>query len=145
MKRKTLSAGAVGVLGLLGALVATVSQADTLDTVKQRGKLICGVSLATPGFAAPDDKGRMGGFDADVCRAIAAAVFGDGDKVDFVPTNINTRFQALQSGEIDVLSRQTTQTFSREASLGLDFGPTVFMMARASWCRRTSAFPAPRS
>lgn len=126
MNKGILSAGAACALGLVGALVSTASQADTLDTVKQRGKLICGVSLATPGFAAPDDKGRMGGFDADVCRAIAAAVFGDGDKVDFVPTNINTRFQALQSGEIDVLSRQTTLTFSRDASLGLDFGPTVF-------------------
>ncbi len=87
---------------------------------------ICGVSLTVPGFAAPDDKGRMQGFDVDICRSIAAAVFGDGEKVDFVPTNINTRFQALQSGEIDVLSRQTTHTFSRDASLGLDFGPTVF-------------------
>ena len=118
-------------MGCCAAIVAIAAStpafaASTLETVKARGKLICGVSLANPGFAAPNDKGRMEGFDADICRSIAAAVFGDGDKVDFVPTNINTRFQALQSGEIDVLSRQTTMTFSRDASLGLDFGPTVF-------------------
>ncbi|MGF7004754.1 amino acid ABC transporter substrate-binding protein [Aminobacter sp. BE322] len=111
---------------LAGVVAAGAAQAATLDTVKSRGKLICGVSLSTPGFAAADEKGRMQGFDADICRAVAAAVFGDPEKVDFVLTNINTRFQALQSGEIDVLSRQTTNTFSRETSLGLDFGPTVF-------------------
>lgn len=126
MKTRILGAGTGIALGIMGALVAGAAQADTLDTVKQRGKLICGVSLATPGFAAPNDKGRMEGFDADICRAVAAAVFGDAEKVEFVPTNINTRFQALQSGEIDVLSRQTTITYSRDASLGLDFGPFVF-------------------
>ncbi len=122
MKKSVLTLAAVAALGAM----AVSAGAATLDTVKGRGKLICGVSLATPGFAAPDDKGRMTGFDADICRSIAAAVFGDGDKVDFVPTNINTRFQAVQSGEVDVLSRQTTLTYTREASLGLDFGPTVF-------------------
>ena len=123
MKQALLSICAAA-LGL--TLAGQASAAGTLETVKARGKLICGVSLTVPGFAAPDDKGRMQGFDVDICRSIAAAVFGDGEKVDFVPTNINTRFQALQSGEIDVLSRQTTHTFSRDASLGLDFGPTVF-------------------
>ena len=122
MNKSVLALAAVAALGAM----AMSAGAATLDTVKGRGKLICGVSLATPGFAAPDDKGRMTGFDADICRSIAAAVFGDGDKVDFVPTNINTRFQAVQSGEVDVLSRQTTLTYTREASLGLDFGPTVF-------------------
>lgn len=126
MNRRTLAGCLGAVLGLLGTTAAGVAHADTLDTVKQRGKLVCGVSLATPGFAAPNDQGRMEGFDADICRAVAAAVFGDGDKVEYVPTNINTRFQALQSGEIDVLSRQTTQTYTREASLGLDFAPVVF-------------------
>lgn len=126
MEKRTLAGAFGAVLGLIGTLAAGAAHADTLDTVKQRGKLICGVSLATPGFAAPDDKGRMEGFDADVCRAVAAAVFGDGEKVEYVPTNINTRFQALQSGEIDILSRQTTQTYTRDASLGLDFAPVVF-------------------
>lgn len=126
MKTRIFGAGIGVALGLLGAFVVGAAQADTLDTVKQRGKLICGVSLATPGFAAPNDKGRMEGFDADICRAVAAAVLGDAEKVEYVPTNINTRFQALQSGEIDMLSRQTTITYSRDASLGLDFGPFVF-------------------
>ena len=107
MNRRTLAGCLGAVLGLLGTAAAGVAHADTLETVKQRGKLVCGVSLATPGFAAPNDQGRMEGFDADICRAVAAAVFGDGDKVEYVPTNNNTRFQALQSGEIDVLSRQT--------------------------------------
>ena len=111
-------------VGLVAATAANA--ATTLETVKARGKLICGVSMSTPGFATADAKGHMEGFDVDVCRAVAAAVFGDPEKVDFVLTNINTRFQALQSGEIDMLSRQTTMTFSRETSLGLDFGPTVF-------------------
>ncbi|MGV1793326.1 amino acid ABC transporter substrate-binding protein [Rhizobium sp. A37_96] len=126
MKYGILWAGVACAFATLGMLTPTISRADTLDTVRQRGKVVCGVSLANPGFAAPDDKGRMEGFDADICRAVAAAVFGDGEKVEFVPTNINTRFQALQSGEIDILSRQTTLTFSRDASLGLDFGPYVF-------------------
>lgn len=124
MFRKSLMGCCAAIVAI--AVSTPAFAASTLETVKARGKLICGVSLANPGFAAPNDKGRMEGFDADICRSIAAAVFGDGDKVDFVPTNINTRFQALQSGEIDVLSRQTTMTFSRDASLGLDFGPTVF-------------------
>jgi general L-amino acid transport system substrate-binding protein len=123
MKKQTLVGCVAAVLGFIGASFA---HADTLDTVKKRGKLVCGVSLASPGFAAPNDKGRMEGFDADICRAVAAAVFGDGEKVEYIPTNINTRFQALQSGEIDILSRQTTVTFTREASLGIDFGPVVF-------------------
>ncbi|PSJ56881.1 amino acid ABC transporter substrate-binding protein [Pseudaminobacter soli (ex Li et al. 2025)] len=110
----------------LGASVVTAQAASTLETVKARGKLICGVSMGTTGFALADAQGKFAGFDVDVCRAIATAVFGDPNKVDFVMTNINTRFQALQSGEIDVLSRQTTLTFSRDASLGIDFGPAVF-------------------
>lgn len=127
MSKKSLLTSCAFVAGLAAGLATVPASAATmLETVTARGKLVCGVSLTTPGFAAPDEKGRMLGFDADICRAVAAAVFGDGEKVDFVPTNINTRFQALQSGEIDVLSRQTTQTFSRESSLGIDFGPTVF-------------------
>lgn len=111
---------------LLGSSAVAAQAASTLETVKARGKLICGVSMGTTGFALADAQGKFAGFDVDVCRAIASAVFGDPNKVDFVLTNINTRFQSLQSGEIDVLSRQTTMTFSREASLGIDFGPTVF-------------------
>nr|WP_210163830.1 amino acid ABC transporter substrate-binding protein [Microvirga flocculans] len=110
----------------MAGFTAPASAQATLDAVKKRGKMICGVSQTSAGFAFPDAKGVMQGFDVDICRAVSAAVFGSGDKVDFLPTNINTRFQALQSGEIDILSRQTTQTFSRDNSLGLDFGPAVF-------------------
>ena len=117
-------AAAAGIL--VGLSAVSAQAASTLETVKARGKLICGVSMGTTGFALADAQGKFAGFDVDVCRAVASAVFGDPNKVDFVLTNINTRFQALQSGEIDILSRQTTMTFSREASLGIDFGPVAF-------------------
>ncbi len=127
MKRTTTK---VLLAGLAAACLTTfsapASAQATLDAVKKRGKLICGVSQVSAGFAFPDSKGVMQGFDVDICRAVSAAIFGSGDKVDFLATNINTRFQVLQSGEIDILSRQTTQTFSRDNSLGLDFGPAVF-------------------
>jgi general L-amino acid transport system substrate-binding protein len=127
MKRTTTK---VLLAGLAAACLTTfsapASAQATLDAVKKRGKLVCGVSQVSAGFAFPDSKGVMQGFDVDICRAVSAAIFGSGDKVDFLATNINTRFQVLQSGEIDILSRQTTQTFSRDNSLGLDFGPAVF-------------------
>ncbi|MES2752481.1 MAG: transporter substrate-binding domain-containing protein, partial [Pseudomonadota bacterium] len=90
----------------------------TLQSVKDRGTLSCGVSQGLPGFSAPDDKGNWVGFDVDVCRAIAAAVLGDPSKVKFVPLSAKDRFTALQSGEIDVLSRNSTWTLSRDTSLG---------------------------
>lgn len=113
------------VLGLAAFSAAPASAQATLDTVKKRGKLLCGVSPSSAGFAFADDKGVRRGFDVDICRAVSAAVFGDPGKVDFIPLNTNVRFQALQSGEVDILSRQTTVTFSRDTALGLDFGPTV--------------------
>jgi general L-amino acid transport system substrate-binding protein len=116
-----------GVLaGLSAAFAAPASAQATLDAVKKRGKILCGVSPSSAGYSFADDKGVRKGFDSDVCRAISSAVFGSPDKVEFVPLNTNIRFQALQSGEIDVLSRQTTMTFSRDNSLGLDFAPIVF-------------------
>jgi general L-amino acid transport system substrate-binding protein len=115
-----------GLVAGLAALAAAPAQAQsTVDTIKSRGNLLCGVSPSSAGFAFADDQGVRRGFDVDICRAVAAAILGDGDAVEFVPLNTNVRFQALQSGEIDILSRQTTNTFSRENSLGLDFGPTV--------------------
>jgi general L-amino acid transport system substrate-binding protein len=105
---------------------APASAQATLEAVRKRGKVLCGVSPTAPGFSYADDKGVRQGFDADVCRAVSSAVFGAPDKVDFVPLNTNVRFQGLQSGEVDLLSRQTTATFSRDTSLGLDFAPVVF-------------------
>jgi general L-amino acid transport system substrate-binding protein len=110
----------------LSVYAAPASAQATLEAVRKRGKVLCGVSPTAPGFSYADDKGVRQGFDADVCRAVSAAVFGAPDKVDFVPLNTNVRFQGLQSGEVDLLSRQTTATFSRDASLGLDFAPVVF-------------------
>ncbi|WP_196793547.1 amino acid ABC transporter substrate-binding protein [Bartonella tamiae] len=95
--------------------------AGTLDDVKSRGYVQCGVSSGLVGFSIPDEKGEWTGFDVDYCRAVSAAIFGDGAKVKFVPLSSKERFTALQSGEIDVLIRNTTWTMGRETSLGLDF------------------------
>jgi len=113
------------VAGLLLA-GAAASQAATLDTVKQRGQLICGVSTGFAGFSVPDSQGNFRGIDADYCRAVAAAVLGDAGKVRFVGLTAQNRFTALQSGEVDVLMRNSTQTFLRDASIGLNAGPVNF-------------------
>jgi general L-amino acid transport system substrate-binding protein len=108
-------------LALVAGLSAQAANAQTLKTVKDRGMLSCGVSQGLPGFSSPDDKGNWTGIDVDVCRAIAAAVLGDPSKIKFVPLSAKDRFTALQSGEIDVLSRNTTWTLSRDTSLGANF------------------------
>ena len=94
---------------------------NTLQIVKDRGELICGVAVDLPGFTSPDPTGRMTGLDTDICRAIAAAVLGDAEAVRFVSLNAKERFTALTTGEIDVLVRNTTWTLSRDASLGVNF------------------------
>src|ERR1700744_4340680 len=103
------------------ALASQPVNAQTLKAVKDRGILSCGVSQGLPGFSSPDDKGNWTGIDVDVCRAIAAVIFNDPSKVKFVPLSAKDRFTALQSGEIDVLSRNTTWTLSRDTSLGANF------------------------
>jgi general L-amino acid transport system substrate-binding protein len=115
--KKTVFLGALTVAGL----AAGASAAATLDDVKARGKLNCGVTTGLVGFAAPDANGVWEGFDVAICRAVAAAVLGDGNAVEFVPTTGKTRFTALASGEIDVLARNTTWTFSRDTDLKFDF------------------------
>jgi general L-amino acid transport system substrate-binding protein len=109
--------GALTVAGLAAGAAA----AATLDDVKARGKLNCGVTTGLVGFAAPDANGNWEGFDVAVCRAVAAAVLGDPTAVEFVPTTGKTRFTALASGEIDMLARNTTWTFSRDVDLKFDF------------------------
>ena len=101
--------------------VGYTAQASTLDDVKKRGHVLCGVSQGLPGFSNADDKGNWTGIDVDVCRATAAGVFGDPSKVKYVPLSAKERFTALQSGEIDILSRNTTWTFHRDNALGLEF------------------------
>jgi len=91
----------------------------TLDAVKQRDQVVCGVNTGLAGFSAADSQGKWSGLDVDMCRAVAAAVLGNADKVRYVPLSAQQRFTALQSGEIDVLSRNTTFTLTRDASLGL--------------------------
>lgn len=93
----------------------------TLAAIRQRGRLVCGVNPGLPGFAFPDARGEWRGFDVDICRAIAAATLGDASKVTFVKIAGSDRFSALQRGEIDILSRNTSQTFARDAGLGLSF------------------------
>lgn len=114
-----LRAGLAAAL-IVGGVSAAMAQA-TLEKVKSRGLLHCGVNTGLAGFSAPNDKGEWAGIDVDVCRGVAAAVFKDASKVKYVPLTAKERFTALQSGEIDVLSRNTTWTMSRDTSAGLNF------------------------
>jgi general L-amino acid transport system substrate-binding protein len=97
-----------------------------LDAVKSRGQVICGVNQGLPGFGAPDSQGKWSGLDVDVCKAVAAAVFGDPEKVRYTVTTTQSRFPALQSGEVDILSRNTTQTLLRDAQLGFHMAGVNF-------------------
>jgi general L-amino acid transport system substrate-binding protein len=115
--KTTALLGAATVVGL----AAAAATAGTLDDVKARGKLNCGVTTGLVGFAAPDANGEWQGFDVSVCRAVAAAVLNDPSAVEFVPTTGKTRFTALASGEIDMLARNTTWTFSRDVDLKFEF------------------------
>jgi len=108
-------------VALTVVLFTSASFADTLNDVKARGMLKCGSNTGLVGFAAPDDAGVWRGVDVDVCRAVAAAVFGDAEAMEVVPTTSKARFTILQSGEIDMLARNTTWTFSRDVDLGLEF------------------------
>lgn len=105
------------------AMVSSALAGETFDAVKKRGELIAGVNTGAPGFSMPDSQGNWTGLDVDIARAIATAVLGDPKKVKFVPLTSQQRFTALQSGEVDVLCRQTTITLTRDTSLGLEFAP----------------------
>ena len=112
----------------LGGLASTMPAhaGKTLDTIKQRGQLVCGTNPSLPGFAAADSQGVYSGLDVDVCKAVAATILSDASKIKWVPLNAQQRFTALQSGEIDILSRNTTWTLTRDASLGLHFTGTTY-------------------
>jgi general L-amino acid transport system substrate-binding protein len=112
--------------GVAVALGSTAQAGPTLDKVKAAGQISCGVPTGIAGFAAPDSQGRWAGFDVDVCRALSAAIFGAADKVRYVPLTAQQRFTALQSGEVDLLSNNTTNTLQRDTELGLNFAPVVF-------------------
>ncbi|UCE32089.1 MAG: amino acid ABC transporter substrate-binding protein [Burkholderiales bacterium] len=105
---------------------AVATAGETLDAVKARGTLRCAVNTGLLGFSAPDSTGRWTGIDADFCRAVAAAVLGDPEKVEYVPATAQNRFTVLQSGEVDLLSRNTTWTSSRDSTLGSVFAGVLF-------------------
>jgi general L-amino acid transport system substrate-binding protein len=119
---RTTTAGKWLALAMACALLAPLAHAGkTLDAIKARGQLVCGVSSGVAGFSQADSAGKWSGLDVDICRAIAASILGDAGKVKWVPLVSQQRFAALQSGEIDILSRNTTWTLTRDASLGLSF------------------------
>jgi general L-amino acid transport system substrate-binding protein len=122
MKRKLLSFA----IGAAGVVVASAASAATLDDVKAKGFVQCGVSTGLPGFASPDDQNNWTGMDVDFCRAIAAAIFNDGQKVKFTPLTAKDRFAALTSGEVDLLSRNTTWTMGRDTSQGMTFAGVMY-------------------
>ncbi len=117
MKSMTIAGVSAAALFLSSAVVA----GPTLDAVKAKGFVQCGVTTGLPGFSGADDKGVWSGIDVDMCRGVAAAVFGDASKVKYTPLTAKERFTALQSGEIDMLARNTTWTLTRDTSLGLNF------------------------
>jgi general L-amino acid transport system substrate-binding protein len=127
--RRQARRGTLAAAGLLAGLLATLAGpahaqstgSATLDAVRKRGMVLCGIAGDVAGFSLPDSQGRMRGIDADGCRAVAASALGDAEKVKFVPTTTQNRFTALQSGEIDLLIRETTWTLGREGNLGLLF------------------------
>jgi general L-amino acid transport system substrate-binding protein len=126
---RALGAAVLALAGAATALPAAHAQqpaqqspaANTVEVIRSRGTLVCGVNTGLAGFGAPDAQGRFQGFDVDYCRALAAALLGDAERVRYVPLTAQQRFTALQSGEVDVLYRNTTWSFSRDTSLGFDF------------------------
>ena len=119
------------------ALCAPTALAQTLKTVKDRGELVCGANGTLAGFGRPDPQGAWTGFDVDFCRAVAAAIFNDPAKVKFLPLTPANRFTALQTGEVDVLARNTTWTMSRDTQLGLDFAAVTFYDGQGFMVRKS--------
>jgi general L-amino acid transport system substrate-binding protein len=138
MRARFLAAALAVLLGAAGASAQAPPAGQTLNAVRQRGQLVCGVSQGFAGFSAPDSRGEFRGLDVDYCRAVAAAVLGDPAKAHFVPLTAQARFTALQTGEIDVLFRNSTQTFLRDTSLGLNQGPVNFYDGLGFAVRRDS-------
>jgi general L-amino acid transport system substrate-binding protein len=134
-----LAAAAAILAGVASTVVPAQAQAQTLKAVKERGALVCGVSEGLLGFSAKDAKGEWSGFDVDFCRALAAAIFNDPGKVRFVPLNAEQRFAALQSGAIDILSRNSTWTMAREAELKLIFPAVTYYDGQGFLVRRSMA------
>ena len=130
MSRKQWIAGATAAL-VLGVTAGTAVAGPTLDAIKQRGTLVCGVHTGLTGFSAPDKSGKYAGHDVDFCKALAAAILGAEDKVKYVPLTAQQRFTALQSGEIDILSRNTTWNSKRDTTMGSVFAGVWFYDGQA--------------
>ena len=127
-----------------GALAQAQQGSPTLDAVKARGHLECGVHLGLPGFSFADDKGVWTGLDVDYCKSLAAAIFGDATKVKFTPTSVQQRWPVLTSGQVDLLSRNTTITLSRDASLGVNFAGINFYEGQTFIVRKKANAKAPK-
>ena len=119
------------------ALAQKAEPGPTLKAVTNKGFVQCGVSQGLPGFSNPDEKGNWTGFDVDVCRAVAAAIFNEPNKVKYTPLNAKERFTALQSGEIDLLSRNTTWTMSRDTALGMNFAGVTYYDGQGFMVRKS--------
>ena len=130
---------------LLAMFAGNAYAGKTIDTIKQRDQIVCGVNVGLAGFSAADSQGNWVGFDVDFCRAIAAAILGDAKKVKWVPLNASQRFTALQSGETDILSRNTTWTLTRDASLGLSFTGVTYYDGQGFMVPTKSRSRAPSS
>jgi general L-amino acid transport system substrate-binding protein len=138
MRKKILAVGLVLVLVMPWLSSGQGQPATTLGKVQARGKLICGVNNAVPGFGFVDPQGNYSGFDVDYCKALAVAIFNDPTKVEYRPVTAAARFPALQSGEIDVLIRNTTWTIDRDVGLPFNFAPTTFYDGQGFMVRKTS-------
>jgi general L-amino acid transport system substrate-binding protein len=136
---------AAAAAALAMVVAAPAFAGPTLDAVKQRGTLNCGVNDGLAGFGAPNDKGEWAGLDIDLCRAVAAALFDDAKKVKYIPLVAKERFTALQSGEVDMLARNTTWTLSRDTGLGFDFAGVNYYDGQGFMVRKSLASKAPRS
>jgi general L-amino acid transport system substrate-binding protein len=123
-------------------LIAAAASGATLDTVRERGRLICGVSEGIIGFSAVGTDGKWEGFDVDFCRAVAAAVLGDSEKVDYVPLSTSQRFEALRAGEIDILSRNSTWTMGRETDFGITFVGVTYYDGQGFMVPRSADIPS---
>lgn len=144
MLRSFLAASGLAAALAVAAPASAQPAADTIAAIRARGQLVCGIAQNGPGFAQPDSRGVFRGLDVDTCRAVAAALFGDANRVRFVPNTVVQRFPMLQSGEIDILSRQTTWTLSREATLGLEFAGINFYDGQGFMVRGSSGITSAR-
>ena len=138
----TTATSGVGVATTVADVMVATPTGGTLELVRARGALRCGVSDSVIGFSEPREDGSFTGFDADFCRALAAAIFGDSNAIEFIGTTTAARFALLAGGEVDVLFRATTWTQSRDSELGADFGPTIFYEGQRIMGRAAFGFTA---